>query len=306
MFGRFQGQLYAIGFKAVILSLIIGIFPWYEGVDIIYAEEGSSKSNSIETPESAMGFSQLAWARKHNHHQSSRYSTVPSGWVSAGMTVDVFQKLGIQLPPTVREQYQLGWRIHENGERWTKGDLLFYGDADHNDPNWVGIVVDPEHIAYAGSGQSVIYRSLRDVSNQYHMVGARRILSAADRVRFSLVLRAGDYIGTPYRFGARYGQTATFDCSSFTKTVFAKEGIPLPRASREQAKVGQRIAMHDLKAGDLLFFTGKTSRRQIAHVAIYVGNGLIIHTYGKRGVQYTELSHPIWKQRLVMARRIVK
>jgi cell wall-associated NlpC family hydrolase len=289
------------------LIFMVGLFSCYMGLGIVQAEEGASSSTHHQRNEAeSMGFSQLAWARKHDQQQSFQYSTIPSGWASAGMTMNLFQKLDIQLPHTVKEQFQLGWGAHTPGDRWATGDLLFYNDGQHTDPEWVGIVVDGEHIAYAGPEQSVVYRSMRDVEKQHHLVGARRVLSAADRVRFSLVLRAGDYIGTPYVFGSPFGQTTTFDCSSFTKTIFAKEGIHLPRVSKEQAKMGQRISLHDIRVGDLLFFTGRTSHKQIAHVAMYVGNGLIIHTYGKGGVQYTQLNHPIWKKRLVMARRIVK
>lgn len=61
-------------------------------------------------------------------------------------------------------------------------------------------------------------------------------LSEADKKRIKTILYGEQYLGTPYEFGADYGQTKTFDCSSFTKTVFAKIGINLPRVSRDQAK----------------------------------------------------------------------
>ncbi|WP_152395674.1 C40 family peptidase [Paenibacillus guangzhouensis] len=147
---------------------------------------------------------------------------------------------------------------------------------------------------------------MKEVNRQYDLLRVRRILSPADRTRFSLILRAGSYIGVPYVLGARYGQTDTFDCSSFIKTIYAQEGFSLPRVSRQQAKVGERVSLQELRVGDLMFFTGRQSRRQIAHVAMYAGNGMMIHTYGRGGVRYTAIHHPIWKQRFVMARRVVK
>lgn len=57
------------------------------------------------------------------------------------------------------------------------------------------------------------------------------------------------YLGTRYQFGADYGQTRTFDCSSFVKTVYAKNGVYLPRSSREQAQKGYWVAKRNLKKG---------------------------------------------------------
>jgi len=105
------------------------------------------------------------------------------------------------------------------------------------------------------------------------------------------VLRTADaYVGTRYVWGGNTpGQG--FDCSGFTKYVFAKYGIALPRVSRDQARVGRGIAADfgSLRPGDLMFFA--EPGESISHVAIYVGDGHIIHSASSvGGVGYTDLN----------------
>jgi hypothetical protein len=110
----------------------------------------------------------------------------------------------------------------------------------------------------------------------------------ASATALRVVGTADDYLGVPYVWG---GDTPRgFDCSGFTKYVFAKNGITLPRVSRDQAKVGERVtpSLGALRVGDLLFFAENYSR--IDHVAIYVGDDRIIHATSSGGeVRYDDL-----------------
>jgi murein DD-endopeptidase / murein LD-carboxypeptidase len=114
------------------------------------------------------------------------------------------------------------------------------------------------------------------------------------------------YLGTPYRFGSPSGVTSTFDCSSFTQYVYKKVGISLPRASRDQAKVGTYVSKSNLRKGDLVFFSTKKSGGKVAHVGIYAGNGQILHTYGAGGVKYSSLNSSWWSSHYITARRVIK
>ncbi len=71
------------------------------------------------------------------------------------------------------------------------------------------------------------------------------------------------YEGFPYIKGAN-GPYA-FDCSSFTRQVYAQFGILLPRVPNDQVKMGPRIPASQAKPGDLMWWPG--------HVGIYTGNG---------------------------------
>jgi peptidoglycan DL-endopeptidase CwlO len=105
------------------------------------------------------------------------------------------------------------------------------------------------------------------------------------------VLRTADaYVGTRYVWG---GNTPSqgFDCSGFTKYVFAKYGIALPRTAREQVRTGWNVGadFRGLRPGDLMFFA--EPGESISHVAIYVGDGQIIHSASSvGGVGYTDLN----------------
>jgi cell wall-associated NlpC family hydrolase len=125
----------------------------------------------------------------------------------------------------------------------------------------------------------------------------------------NLVRTATRYKGVPYRFGTGpYPQTRRFDCSSFTKYVYSKSGVALPRTSRSQAKKGVRVSLSNIQPGDLLFFytPGRyRTNRIVGHVGMYIGNGKMIHTYGEPGVT-TDSIYGYWRSRLLFAKRVAK
>lgn len=117
-----------------------------------------------------------------------------------------------------------------------------------------------------------------------------------------LIARAESYRGVRYRWG-QASRSGT-DCSGFTTQVFRGAGVKLPRTSREQATVGNKIDRGHLDKGDLVFFrTGRGHR--ITHVGIYVGGGKFIHASSGGGkVQVNKLSDGYYSNRFVTARRV--
>lgn len=118
---------------------------------------------------------------------------------------------------------------------------------------------------------------------------------------------ADQYVGVKYTWGGNTPQSG-FDCSGFTKWVFGKQGIQLPRTAREQSHAGQGVPLDfgAMLPGDIITFA--EPGEAISHVAIYVGSGEIIHSSsGYHGVTYTDLNTHAgdwYVQNMVVVRRL--
>ncbi|HET7136935.1 MAG TPA: NlpC/P60 family protein [Gaiellaceae bacterium] len=97
---------------------------------------------------------------------------------------------------------------------------------------------------------------------------SRATLLAAEQAR--IVRFARHYLGIRYSYGGT-SPTSGFDCSGFTRFVYAHFGIALPHYSGGQFGIGRRVSRAGLRPGDLVFFDG------LGHVGIYVGAGRFIH-----------------------------
>ena len=81
--------------------------------------------------------------------------------------------------------------------------------------------------------------------------------------------------GLPYVWGG--AGPNSFDCSGLVQWSFAQAGIVMPRVAADQALSGPAVPVSQLAPGDLLFYhTDPTAPDYISHVAIYLGNGLMI------------------------------
>ncbi|MFE9397186.1 NlpC/P60 family protein [Streptomyces flavidovirens] len=97
--------------------------------------------------------------------------------------------------------------------------------------------------------------------------------SAAVRAPSRLGGRALEYavrqIGKPYVWGAE--GPGSFDCSGLTSQAWAHAGREIPRTSQEQWRQLPKVALPDLRPGDLVIYFPKAT-----HVAIYLGNGQVV------------------------------
>ena len=132
------------------------------------------------------------------------------------------------------------------------------------------------------------------------------------------------YLGTPYEYGSDRSSTATFDCSAFTRQIFRQAvGIQLPADSRSQGEWIKQNSqpntdMTTLKRGDLLFFTNynassgaytslDNSSQTITHVAVYLGDNKLLHTFSVAGggVKVTDFSKP-WQDRFLFGGSVIQ
>lgn len=102
--------------------------------------------------------------------------------------------------------------------------------------------------------------------------------NAASR-RSKLVNFALQYVGNPYVWGGT-SLTKGVDCSGFTMRVMQQFGVSLPHYSGSQAKMGKAVTSANMRPGDLIFYAG--SGGQVNHVAIYIGNGQVVHAASRK------------------------
>lgn len=93
-----------------------------------------------------------------------------------------------------------------------------------------------------------------------------------------LIEYAKQFLGNPYVWGGTSLTNGT-DCSGFTMRIFEHFGYSLSRTSAAQANNGTRVSLSEIQPGDLLFYYHGS---RIGHVAIYIGNGQIIHASTER------------------------
>lgn len=81
---------------------------------------------------------------------------------------------------------------------------------------------------------------------------------------------ARSVLGRPYVWGAN--GPSGFDCSGLMQWSYARAGVGLPRTSQEQRYAGHQVPLSQARPGDLV-----TYRSDASHVAMYAGNGQVIH-----------------------------
>lgn len=98
-----------------------------------------------------------------------------------------------------------------------------------------------------------------------------------------------------------------FYCSGFAQEIYRANGIWIPGNSlAQQTKFGVRINQIDkVETGDLIFFSGPSSNKVPAHVAIALGNGKVLHASGAdKGISLTEINDDL-RAHFMFATRLV-
>ncbi len=120
--------------------------------------------------------------------------------------------------------------------------------------------------------------------------------SSSSTTGAAVVAYAKKFLGNKYVYGGTSLTNGT-DCSGFTMRIYEHFGYSLPRTSAAQRSSGTKVAsLSAAQPGDLICYSG--------HVAIYMGNNMIIHaSNAKDGIK---ISYNASYRTIVSIRRIIK
>lgn len=151
------------------------------------------------------------------------------------------------------------------------------------DNGWVKFLLDDEEAYVSGDYVDVEERLEKAVTLTELMYG-----QGVSNVRVDLVQYAKQFVGNPYVWGGT-SLTKGADCSGFTLSIYKKYGVSLPHHAASQAQMGTKVDYSSAQPGDLVFYA-KNGR--INHVAIYIGNGQVIHASSpKTGIKISSWNY---------------
>ncbi len=163
-----------------------------------------------------------------------------------------------------------------------KGEELEYLETLEN--GWVKISLDGEE-AYVSAEFVTVEEKLDTAITMTELLYGEGVSD----VRVDLVEYAKQFLGNPYVWGGT-SLTKGADCSGFVLSVFKKYGVKLSHHSGTQAKEGTKISVSELLPGDLVFYSNSSGT--INHVAIYIGNGQVIHASSpKTGIKISKYNY---------------
>ena len=95
-----------------------------------------------------------------------------------------------------------------------------------------------------------------------------------DDLRSEIVTYALQFVGNRYKYGGTNPNIGV-DCSGFTSYVMRHAaGVELPHSSGGQSRMGRVVSSSEMRPGDIISYG---SGKRINHVALYIGNGQIVH-----------------------------
>jgi len=105
------------------------------------------------------------------------------------------------------------------------------------------------------------------------------VLDASEMKREDIVNYGMQFVGNRYIWGGMDPNKGA-DCSGFTLYIMREvAGITLSHSSRAQANEGRVISSDEMRPGDLVFYG---NGKRINHVAIYAGDGMIVHAANEK------------------------
>lgn len=105
------------------------------------------------------------------------------------------------------------------------------------------------------------------------------VYDVSEMKREEIVNYGMEFVGNRYVWGGIDPHKGA-DCSGFTMYIMREVvGVHLSHSSRAQANEGRVISADEMRPGDLVFYG---SGKRINHVAIYAGDGMIVHASNEK------------------------
>ncbi len=148
----------------------------------------------------------------------------------------------------------------------------------NNLENWMCISIDNEKAFVSKDFVKVTFNLDRAVSINESGLTSKASSDSSDSSNLTnMVNYAMQFLGNPYVWGGTSLTNGT-DCSGFVMRIYQHFGYSLPRTSSAQAGATKTVSSGDVRPGDLFFY----GSGGVSHVAMYIGNGQIIHASNPR------------------------
>ena len=196
----------------------------------------------------------------------------------------IYDQISIDEEYTVgREHLSKAWLQAYIKKHCKKNDLkgidleAMYEDLD----NWVLLSVDEEKMFVSKDFVEFEYSVNRAVpiktdKKKSSSGGSSSDGSSGGSILSRIVSYAMQFLGNRYLWGGTSLTNGT-DCSGFVMRIYEHFGYYLPRVSASQAAATRTVSASDVRLGDLFFY----GSGGVSHVALYIGNGQIIHASNK-------------------------
>lgn len=195
----------------------------------------------------------------------------------------VYDQISVDEDYTVEKQNLTADWVKQYVSKHCKKKQLKGIDMDSmydNVENWVLLSIDNEKAFVSKDFIKLTYSLNRAVSikeEKQSSSGSGSSGSGHSSLASSIVNYAMKFLGNRYVYGGTSLTNGT-DCSGFTMRIYQHFGYSIPRTSGSQAAATRSVSSGNERVGDL-FFYGSGS---VSHVALYIGNGQIIHASNAR------------------------
>ncbi|PLS16989.1 peptidase P60 [Bacillus sp. M6-12] len=225
-------------------------------------------------------------AVKDQYTSKSKYGY--PGWMPKSQVI--IQKAGYENCQTANIKAKTAFLYNDKSNKFLEVSFNTRLPIIKSEKDWVQVMTPSNQVKWIKKSDINIYASLSKIPkpNSNDLVNTGKM-----------------FLGLPYLWAgtSAYG----FDCSGFTYSIYKYHGILLPRDASEQIKKGKFVSKTQIQPGDLLFFAYNKGKGKVHHVAMYAGNGKMIHSpKAGRTVEIISINTSPYKDEYAGSRRYLQ